>query len=154
MCNLYSMRRSRDELVKLFGITRVGNDVHFDLPDIYPDQMAPVIKQESGGIRGLTTMRWGFPPPPNLGTRPVTNVRNTKSPYWRGWLNQATYRCLVPATSFLRVDGRAAEGTALVCSRRAADAVRLRRHLAALDRRAQGGEGRASVVRFPHHGVQ
>jgi putative SOS response-associated peptidase YedK len=75
MCNLYSMRRSRDGLVKLFGITRVGNDVHFDLPDIYPDQMAPVIKQDSGGQRVLTTMRCGFPPPPNLGTRPVTNYR-------------------------------------------------------------------------------
>jgi putative SOS response-associated peptidase YedK len=49
--------------------------------------------------RELTMMRWGFPPPPNLGTRPVTNVRNVKSPYWRGWL-KPEYRCLVPATSF------------------------------------------------------
>jgi len=30
---------------------------------------------------------------------PVTNVRNLKSPYWRGWL-KAEWRCLVPATSF------------------------------------------------------
>ena len=44
-------------------------------------------------------MRWGFPPPPNLGTRPVTNIRNTNSAYWRGWLTPR-YRCLVPATSF------------------------------------------------------
>jgi putative SOS response-associated peptidase YedK len=44
-------------------------------------------------------MRWGFPPPPNLGTRPVTNVRNVKSAYWRGWL-KSEFRCLVPATSF------------------------------------------------------
>ncbi len=44
-------------------------------------------------------MRWGFPPPPNLGKAPVTNVRNVKSPYWRGWL-KAEWRCLVPATSF------------------------------------------------------
>jgi SOS response associated peptidase (SRAP) len=44
-------------------------------------------------------MRWGFPPPPNLGTAPVANVRNLKSPYWRGWLN-AESRCLVPTTSF------------------------------------------------------
>ena len=100
MCNLYSMRRSRDELVRLFGITRVGNDVHFDLPDIYPDQIAPVIRQESGGLRVLTTMRWGFPPPPNLGSRPVTNVRNTRSSYWRNWLLKPEFRCLLPATSF------------------------------------------------------
>jgi putative SOS response-associated peptidase YedK len=44
-------------------------------------------------------MHWGFPPPPNLGTAPVTNVRNLKSPYWRGWLKEG-WRCLVPATSF------------------------------------------------------
>jgi putative SOS response-associated peptidase YedK len=30
---------------------------------------------------------------------PVTNVRNLKSPYWRGWL-KPEWRCLVPATSF------------------------------------------------------
>src|ERR1700730_2731092 len=51
------------------------------------------------GERELTMMRWGFPPPPNLGNAPVTNVRNLKSPYWRGWL-KALWRCLVPATSF------------------------------------------------------
>jgi putative SOS response-associated peptidase YedK len=41
----------------------------------------------------------GFPPPPNLSKLPVTNVRNTKSPYWRGWL-KPEFRCLVPLTSF------------------------------------------------------
>jgi hypothetical protein len=30
---------------------------------------------------------------------PVTNVRNLKLPYWRGWL-KAEWLCLVPATSF------------------------------------------------------
>jgi putative SOS response-associated peptidase YedK len=44
-------------------------------------------------------MRCGFPPPPNLGNRPVTNIRNVASPYWRGWLKPG-FRCLVPATSF------------------------------------------------------
>jgi putative SOS response-associated peptidase YedK len=50
-------------------------------------------------LRELTMMRWGLPPPPNRGTAPVTNVRNVKSPYWRGWL-KTEWRCLVPATSF------------------------------------------------------
>jgi hypothetical protein len=49
--------------------------------------------------RELSLMRWGFPPPPNLGKVPMTNVRNLASPYWRGWL-KAQWRCLVPATSF------------------------------------------------------
>jgi putative SOS response-associated peptidase YedK len=69
------------------------------LPDIYPDSVAPIIKLDREGSRALTMMRWVFPPPPKGGPRPVTNVRNTKSPYWRNWLN-AEFRCLVPATSF------------------------------------------------------
>ena len=30
---------------------------------------------------------------------PVTNIRNTSSPHWRGWLKPES-RCLVPANSF------------------------------------------------------
>jgi putative SOS response-associated peptidase YedK len=99
MCNLYSMRRSRDEVVGLFKISQISNDVQFDLPDVYPDTIAPVIKLNREGARTLTAMRWGFPPPASAGTRPITNVRNTKSSYWRNWL-KPEYRCLVPATSF------------------------------------------------------
>jgi putative SOS response-associated peptidase YedK len=44
-------------------------------------------------------MRWGMPPPPRTGGPPVTNIRNTSSPHWRGWL-KPEYRCLVPANSF------------------------------------------------------
>jgi putative SOS response-associated peptidase YedK len=66
---------------------------------IFPDQLAPVVRSDREGARELIRMRWGFPPPPNLGTQPVTNVRNSKSPYWRGWL-KPEFRCLVPLTSF------------------------------------------------------
>lgn len=69
------------------------------LPAVYPGTLAPVIHFALGGERELSLMRWGFPPPPNLGKAPVTNVRNLKSPCWRGWL-KAKWRCLVPATSF------------------------------------------------------
>jgi len=44
-------------------------------------------------------MRWGMPPPPRTGGPPVTNIRNTTSPHWRGWL-KPEYRCLVPFNSF------------------------------------------------------
>ncbi len=60
--------------------------------------MAPVVRAARDGERELSLMHWGFPPPP-IGNAPVTNVRNLKSPYWRGWL-KAEWRCLVPATSF------------------------------------------------------
>jgi putative SOS response-associated peptidase YedK len=32
---------------------------------------------------------------------PVTNIRNTTSPHWRGWLKPES-RCLVPATEHCR----------------------------------------------------
>jgi hypothetical protein len=44
-------------------------------------------------------MRWGMPPPPRSFGPPVTNIRNTSSPHWRGWLKPEN-RCLVPFNSF------------------------------------------------------
>jgi putative SOS response-associated peptidase YedK len=99
MCNLYSVTRSPEEMRRLFRLVhdRTGNLP--PLPAIFPDNLAPVVRTNRDGEREMTMMRWGFPPPPNLGTRPVTNVRNVASPYWRGWL-KADFRCLVPVTSF------------------------------------------------------
>jgi putative SOS response-associated peptidase YedK len=99
VCNLYSMTRNHDAIRQLFRATldRTGNQP--PLPAIFPDQLAPVVRVERDGLRVMETMRWGFPPPPKLGTRPVTNVRNTASSYWRSWL-KPEFRCRVPATSF------------------------------------------------------
>jgi putative SOS response-associated peptidase YedK len=99
MCNLYSMRKTREETVGLFNIKSVTDPIQLDLPAIYPDTMAPVVRLNDKGARELTMMRWGFPPPPKLSTRPVTNVRNVQSSFWRAWL-KPEFRCLVPATSF------------------------------------------------------
>lgn len=98
MCNLYSVSRSQDEIRRLFEIAsdRTGNLP--PLPGIFPDQMAPVIRQTGDG-RELTMMRWGLPGPKFAGEKPVTNVRNVASPHWRPWLGPA-HRCLVPVTAF------------------------------------------------------
>jgi putative SOS response-associated peptidase YedK len=40
--------------------------------------------------------------------RPITNVRNLASGYWRGWL-KPEFRCVVPATSFCEYDEQHAE---------------------------------------------
>jgi putative SOS response-associated peptidase YedK len=98
MCNLYSITKGQQAIRDLFRIRRdsVGNLPV--LPGIFPDYMAPVVRNH-GDERELTLMRWGFPPPPNLSKVPVTNIRNTASPYWRGWL-KPEFRCLIPFTSF------------------------------------------------------
>jgi putative SOS response-associated peptidase YedK len=99
MCNLYSITRSQEAMRHLFRVMRDLSGNLPPLPAIFPDNLAPIVRTTPDGERELAMMRWGFPPPPNLGTAPVTNVRNLKSPYWRGWL-KAEWRCLVPATSF------------------------------------------------------
>jgi putative SOS response-associated peptidase YedK len=84
---------------RLFRVKRDLTGNLPSLPAVFPDTLAPIVRTARDGERELTMMRWGFLPPPNLGTAPVTNIRNLKSPYWRGWL-KAECRCLVPATSF------------------------------------------------------
>ncbi|WP_407529497.1 SOS response-associated peptidase [Methylobacterium oryzisoli] len=98
MCNLYSLTRSQDEIRRIFAVKRDDTGNLPPLPGIFPDQLAPVVRAAESG-RELTMMRWGFPPPPKVGTQPVTNVRNVASPYWRPWLKPA-FRCLVPVSSF------------------------------------------------------
>ncbi len=99
MCNLYSMTSNQEAFRRLARVMRESIGNLQPLPGIFPDQMAPVVRMDKRGERGVESMRWGFPPPPKLGTRPVTNLRNTASSYWRPWL-KPEFRCLVPATSF------------------------------------------------------
>jgi putative SOS response-associated peptidase YedK len=63
---------------------------------VFPDYPAPVVRNTDTG-RELSMMRWG--PPPKSPWPPVTNIRNTSSPHWRGWLKPEN-RCLVPFNSF------------------------------------------------------
>jgi putative SOS response-associated peptidase YedK len=60
----------------------------------FPDYPAPVIRN-ADTEREMVLMRWGMPPPPRTPGPPVTNIRNTSSPHWRGWLKPEN-RCLVP----------------------------------------------------------
>ena len=99
MCNLYSVTKGQQAICDLFRAMtdRTGNLPR--LPDIFPDQMAPVVRNGPDG-RELAMLRWGFPSPTGApGNRAVTNIRNMASSYWRGWL-KPEWRCLVPATSF------------------------------------------------------
>lgn len=98
MCNLYSLTKGQEAIRRIFATARdsVGNLPL--LPEVFPDQIAPVIRLD-GGQRELLNMRWGMPCPPQYAGRPVTNIRNTNSPHWRAWL-KPEFRCLVPVTSF------------------------------------------------------
>jgi putative SOS response-associated peptidase YedK len=93
------MTKSREAVVAYTRAMRDRTGNQPPLPAIFPDQLAPVVGTSKEGLRELVMMRWGFPPAGG-GKRPVTNIRNLDSSYWRGWLEQPRFRCVVPVTSF------------------------------------------------------
>jgi putative SOS response-associated peptidase YedK len=100
MCNLYSVTKNQDAIRRLAKVTRDKAGNLPALSAVFPDQLAPVVRTAKDGERELLMMRWGFPSPPMFGNpRPVTNVRNLTSNWWKPWL-KPEFRCLVPATSF------------------------------------------------------
>jgi hypothetical protein len=46
MCNLYSITRSQDAIRQLFAVTRDLSGNLPPLPSVFPDQMAPVVRQD------------------------------------------------------------------------------------------------------------
>ena len=100
MCNLYSMTATVDEMRRIFGSFE-GETSNLPAHDeIYPGYQAPVLRRGGSHNLRLETMTWGFPGPQAAGGRPVTNVRNLASPFWRSALDNPERRCIVPVTSF------------------------------------------------------
>ncbi len=100
MCNLYTMTATVDEIRRTFGSFDGdrGNLPRFD--ELYPGRPAPVLRRAESGALKLETMTWGFPGPAAAKGRPVTNIRNLASPFWRSALNKVERRCIVPVTRF------------------------------------------------------
>lgn len=99
MCNLYTLTTNAEGIRRAFAVTSPDTPNLPPLLEIYPNQAAPVIRDRTDGVREFATMVWGFPPPDGS-ARPVTNVRNLSSPFWKGWLSKPAHRCLVPVDSF------------------------------------------------------
>lgn len=96
MCNLFGMRVSRAELIAYFKANEDWRrEIVVDKDYVAPGKPGYVVREE-GGERVLDAMLWGFP----YQGRPVTNVRNYTSPFWRSALQEPSRRCLVPVTEF------------------------------------------------------
>ncbi len=72
--------------------------------DIYPNYEAPIIHDGENGLQ-LTRVTWGIPSW-KQGARPITNVRNLESRFWRTMLERPQQRCLVPVSSFCEWTGQ------------------------------------------------
>ena len=99
MCNLYKVTTNVEALVQLVQTFNRPNLP--ELGEVYPNYEAPIFRKGADGIE-LTMLKWGVPLAmgPDRKPKPVTNVRNTTSPFWKSMLANPERRCLVPATAF------------------------------------------------------
>jgi len=116
MCNHY--HNIPEALPTIESWREFVSHFNYDDPpsDMYPKRQGVVVRMHEGETVA-ETMHWGFPWI-GKGKRPgttkkmnTTNVRNHNSPLFRGIINQAQNRCLVPFTEFAepRVDERGTE---------------------------------------------
>jgi len=106
MCNRYRMTASQFDAARALNIP-LPFDEYPNLPplELFPRKPAWVARDRNRR-RILDVMSWGFPhmvrTPKNgkLVEKPVTNVRNYSSPFWRSAMVNPERRCLVAVTSF------------------------------------------------------
>jgi len=107
MCNLYSLTRNREAIIRLFKVSHNRAAAFEPSPAIFPGHNTPIVRRAADGERELVTMSWGFVLlQQGRAPRRVTNVRDDKirtSTFWRTSFEER--RCLVPASSFCEPRG-------------------------------------------------
>jgi len=155
MCNLYSVTKSQEAIRQLVRAIRdlAGNMP--PMPAIFPNGRAPVVRVAPDGVRELTMMRWGFPPPNIPGSKPrnpyLTNVRNTDSRYWQTYLTKPENRCLVPVTAVAEPDNN--QGPRSIWTWFAQDESRPLMFFAGIWREWEGDRGTKAVPDMGTHQV-
>jgi putative SOS response-associated peptidase YedK len=127
MCNLYSITKGQRAIIEFTRAMRDTTGNLPPLPGIFPDYMAPIVRNAPDGVRELAMARWGMPSSQFalmqsakkraakieakggtvdfkelLRMEPdsgTTNIRNVDSKHWQRWLGIES-RCVVPFTSF------------------------------------------------------
>lgn len=106
MCNLYSFRKSPDEVKALFGYPEQPNFPPRDV--VAPGQPIAIVKGEKAN-RHFALVRWGFVPSwtkEMKSGKPLTNARSEtvfEKPSFRHAIRRR--RCLVPADGFYEWKG-------------------------------------------------
>ena len=108
MCNLYTVKKSVDEIAAFFGVAASGNRPNVP-EELYPGAPGLVVREEDG-TRLLESMVWGFPlrlktMKPNAKPIPVNNIAELTKGMWVGLARKPQWRCLIPATGFAEAEG-------------------------------------------------
>ena len=107
MCNLYSMTRAREAVLRLFKVPDNRAEQFDSLTAIFPGYKAPVVRKAEDGVRELSLMNWGFVLlQPGRAPKRVTNTRDDKvhTSFWKPSIEQR--RCLVPVSSYCEPNGQ------------------------------------------------
>jgi putative SOS response-associated peptidase YedK len=131
MCNLYNVTTTQDAIRSFISVTHDALGNMEPSIDIYPNRLAPIVRNVGDGQRELANVCWGMPSSSQalflaaskradklrakgkavdfdllLKMEPdtgTTNIRNTKSKHWTRWLGVEN-RCVVPMTRFAEPD--------------------------------------------------
>src|SRR3984893_15742627 len=106
MCNLYSMTRNREAILRLFRVSHNRAAAYEPRDAIFPGYQAPVVRKAADGERELVVLNWGFVLlQKDKAPKRVTNIRDDKaqSKFWRTSFEQR--RCLVAASSYCEPKG-------------------------------------------------
>lgn len=104
MCNRYRQEMAKEAIAGLFG-ARPLDDEPLPKTELFPKYPAAIIRKEAGE-RVVDVMPWGIPLAMKgtsgqpISPKPVTNVRNLSSGFWKSTIARTEWRCLVPFTSF------------------------------------------------------
>ena len=107
MCNLYTVRKSVEEVARYFG---VSNPVKSNAPEeVYPGTPGIAVVEQDGA-REMRSMTWGFPlrlktMKPDAKPIPVNNIADLTKPMWIGVARKPQWRCLIPVTHFAEPEG-------------------------------------------------
>ena len=107
MCNLYTSRKSREEVAAHFRVDAVPAS---NAPEeVYPGTPGMVVR-EAEGRRFLQSMTWGFPlrlkgMSPTAKPKPVNNIADLRKNMWVGLARKPEWRCLIPLTGFAEAEG-------------------------------------------------
>jgi putative SOS response-associated peptidase YedK len=100
MCNRYRVTAARAAVAARFGVKLIPDADTLPPPELFPKRPAWVVRRHDGR-RQLEVMQWGVP----FNGKPITNVRNLQSGFWRNMLGNPERRCLVPVTDFCEWSG-------------------------------------------------
>jgi len=131
MCNLYNVTTTQDAIRSFISVTHDSLGNLEPSIDVYPNRLAPIVRNIGNGEREMAKVCWGMPSSSQalflsaskradklrakgkavdfdqlLKMEPdtgTTNIRNTKSKHWKRWLGVEN-RCVVPVTRFAEPD--------------------------------------------------